>query len=197
MKIYKTNEDVIKDIKNGVLAIEGDVTFECSISISASIIVTAGNINARDINAWDINAWDITARDITAWNINAGDINAGDINAGDINAGNITAGDINAWDITARNINARNINAGNITAWNITAWGNITAWDITARNILYSAFCCVYQNIKCLSIKAKRTTSKEPICLEGKLEIKEDEKVEELTLSEVCKQLGKNIKIIK
>ena len=94
MKIYKTNEDVIKDIKNGVLAIEGDVTFECSILISASIIVNAGDITARDINAWDI---------------------------------------------------------------------------------LYYAFCCVYQNIKCLSIKAKRTPSKEPICLDGKFEIKEPE----------------------
>jgi len=135
VKIYKTNEDVIKDIKNGVLAIEGDVTFECSISISASIIVTAGDINASDITAVDINAR------------------------------NITAVDINASDITARNINARNINA-----WNITAWGDITAGDIS-----YSAFCCVYQNIKCLSIKARRTISKEPICLDGKLEIKEPE----------------------
>jgi len=166
MKIYKTNEDVIKDIKNGVLAIEGDVIFECSISIPASIIVTAGNINA-----WNINALNITALDIKAWNITAWDITARNINAGDINARDINARDITAWDITARDINA---------------------WDI-----LYYAFCCVYQNIKCLSIKAKRTPSKEPICLEGKLEIKEDEKVEELTLSEVCKQLGKNVKIIK
>jgi len=181
MKIYKTNEDVIKDIKNGVLAIEGDVIFECSISIPASIIVTAGNINA-----WNINALNITALDIKAWNITAWDITARNINAGDINARDINARDITAWDITARNINA-----GDITAWDITA-RNINAWDI-----LYYAFCCVYQNIKCLSIKAKRTPSKEPICLEGKLEIKEDEKVEELTLSEVCKQLGKNVKIIK
>ena len=155
-KIYKTQQEVEKDIKNGVLAIDGDVTFECSISISASIIVTNGDIYARDINARDINALDINA-----W-------------------------DINAWDITAGNINARDINARDINAWDINAW-----------DILYYAFCCVYQNIKCLSIKARRTPSKEPICLEGKLEIKEDEKVEELTLSEVCKQLGKNVKIIK
>jgi len=151
MKIYKKQSEVEKDIKNGVLAIEGDVKFECSISISASIIVTTGNITA----------WNITAKDITAKDINAGNINA--------------------WDINAGNINAKDITAGNITAWNIS----------------YYAFCCVYQNIKCLSIKARRTTSKEPICLDGKLGIKEDEKVEELTLSEVCKQLGKNIKIIK
>ena len=100
MKIYKTQSEVEKDIKNGVLGIEGDVKFECSISIPASIRVNDG-------------------------------------------------------DITARNITARDINAG----------------DITARNISYYAFCCVYQGIKCISIKAKRTPSKEPICLDGKLEI--------------------------
>ena len=95
MKIYKTQSDVDADIKNGVLAIEGDVKFECSISVNAKIIVTAGDINAWDINARDINAWDINAR-----NINAGDINAVDINAVDINA----------WDINARDINAVDIN---------------------------------------------------------------------------------------
>lgn len=63
MKIYKTQKEVEKDIKNDVLEIEGDVTFECLVSISASIKVT-GNINARNINAWDINARDINARNI-------------------------------------------------------------------------------------------------------------------------------------
>lgn len=144
MKIYKTQSEVEKDIKNDVLAIEGDVCFECSISISASIVVTDGNINARDI---------------TAGNIDAGDINARDIDAGDINAWNI-----NAWDITAWNITAGNINAGNITARNIDA-----------GDILYYAFCCVYQSIKCLSIKAKREIHQEPICLDGKVEIKKTE----------------------
>ena len=54
MKIYKTQKEVEKDIKDGVLAIKGDVKFECSILIEAKIIITAGNINARDITAWDI-----------------------------------------------------------------------------------------------------------------------------------------------
>ena len=54
MKIYKTQSEVEADIKNGVLAISGDVKFECQISIDASIIVTNGDINARDINARDI-----------------------------------------------------------------------------------------------------------------------------------------------
>ena len=99
MKIYKTQVAVEKDIKDGVLSIEGDVKFECSISIDASIIVTTGNITASDITAGNITASDINARDITAWNINASDINARDINAGNINAGNINARDINARDI--------------------------------------------------------------------------------------------------
>jgi len=170
MKIYKTQQEVEKDIVNGVLAIEGDVRFECSISISASIKVTCGNITAgditaRDINAGDINAWVINAGDITARDINAGDINAWVINAGDINAGDINAGNINAGDINAGNINAGNINAGNINA------GDINAWNINAGNILYYAFCCVYNFIKCKSIKAKRKIYSEPICLEGKVEI--------------------------
>ena len=139
MKIYRSQSEVERDIKDEILVIEGDVKFECSISIEASIKVICGNINARNITARNITAWDITAGDITAGDITAGDINAGDINAGDINA------------------------------------RNITAWDITAGDILYYAFCCVYKSIKCLSIKAKREIHHEPICLEGKLEIKEPE----------------------
>ena len=126
MKTYKTQKEVEKDIKNGVLTIEGNVTFECSISIDASINIIEGNINAWNINAWDINAL----------NINARDINAGNINARDINAGNINARDINAW------------------------------------NIKYYAFCCVYNSIKCISIKATRITNGKPICLDGKLQVK-------------------------
>ncbi len=155
-KVYKTQQAVESDIKNEVLAIEGNVIFECSIMIQASIEVTAGNIIARDITARDI-----TARDITARDINALDINARDINALDINALDITARDINAWDINALDINAWDINAR-----------NITAGDIDARNILYYAFCCVYQSIKCLSIRGRREIHQAPICLEGKLEYK-------------------------
>jgi len=135
MKIYKTQSEVEKDIKNNLLEIDGDVKFECSISISASIKVNAGNISARNIKAWDINAnditaWDITANDITAWDITAEDITAWDINANDINAGNITA-----------------------------------------RNISYFAFCCVYESIKCFSIRGTREKHQDPICLDGNLEI--------------------------
>ena len=144
MKVYQTQQAVENDIKDGVLAIESDVKFECSISINASIVVK-GSINAGDINAWSINA------------------------------GNIHAGDINAWNINAGNINAWNINAWDINAWNINAW-DINAWNINAMDIYYYAFCCVYESIKCLSIKSRRSTAKEPICLDGRVEILQNEK---------------------
>ena len=88
-----------------------------------------------------------------------------------INAWNITAWDITAWDITAWDITAGNINAWDINAWDINA-GDINAGDINARNILYYAFCCVYNSILCLSIKAKREKHQKPICLDGKLKLK-------------------------
>jgi hypothetical protein len=181
MKIYKTQQEVEKDIKNSVLLIERDVKFECSISIEASIKVINGNINARDIKA----------RDIKARNIKARDINALDINAWNINAWNIDALDINALDINAWNINAWNIDALDINAW------NINAWNIDARNILYYAFCSVYQSIKCKSIKAKREVHSEPVCLDGKLEIKEEPEITELTMDEVATKFGIDVKNLK
>ena len=144
MKIYKTQAEVEADIKDGMLNIDGDVKFECSISIKASI-----------------NAGDIDAGDIDAGNINARNINAGDINAGDIDAGDIDARNINAWDINAKDINAGNINA---------------------KDILYYAFCCVYNSIKCKSIKAKRDKHQEPICLDGNIEYKDEEETVQIKI---------------
>ena len=129
MKIYKTQDEVNADIKNGLLVINESVTFTFNLSIKASIKVF-GNIDAGDIDAE---------------NIDACNIDACNIDAGDINACNIDACNIDAWDIKAKNIDA---------------------W-----NILYSAFCCVYRSIFCLSIKAKREKHSQPICLDGKLEI--------------------------
>ena len=147
MKIYKTQSEVEKDIKNGVLAINDDVTFECSISINASIY----------------------AYDINACNINADNINANNINAGDIKAGNIKAGDINAYDINA--------------------------YDINAGDISYYAFCFSYNSIKCYSIEARREKHSEPICLDGKLEIKEQE--DNVALEAIKLLEEKGYKIIK
>jgi hypothetical protein len=128
MKVYKTQREVERDIKDGVLAINGDVKFECDI----------------------------------------------DINADDINAYNINANDINAYNITARNINANDIYARNINA------DDITAYNINANDISYWAFCSAYNNITCKSIKGRRESHQEPICLDGKLTIKKETKKKEL-----------------
>ena len=106
VKIYKTQSEIKTDIENGVLVIQGDVKFACSVSIDASIRVISGDINADNIDAEDINAWDINAK------------------------------------------------------------------NIDADNIVYNAFCSVYNSIKCLSVKASREVHSEPVCLEGKVEIK-------------------------
>ena len=115
MKIYKTQNEVERDIKDNVLALDESVEFQCSINIKASLQIE-GNINAR-------------------------------------------------------NINAKDISAGNINAWDISAW-NINAWDINARNILYYAFCVVYNSIKCISIKGRKVGYAKPIALDGKIEFK-------------------------
>ena len=108
MKIYKTQEEVMADVKNKVLTVDDNVSFEFSFNLDISLQI---------------------AGDIVAWNINARNINAGDINA-------------------------RNINAGDIT---------------------YYAFCCVYESIRCSSIKARREKHYLPICLDGELVVEKGE----------------------
>ena len=140
MKIYTTQREIEADIKDGVLAIEGDVKFECSFAIKASIAVR-GNITARDINALDLTAYDINAHNLTV------------------------------FDIIARNINA---------------------FDIS-----YNAFCDVYNSIKCESIKSRRTVHSKPVCLDGRLTITPKTSTKEMTVAEVSKELGYDVKIVK
>ena len=45
MKTYKTQKEVEKDIVDGVLEINEDVTFECNIDIDAPCFDTSININ--------------------------------------------------------------------------------------------------------------------------------------------------------
>ena len=58
MKIYKSQEEVNKDLVNGSLTVNDSVAFEFDL------LVIKG-----DINAWDINAGNIKAGDINAWDI--------------------------------------------------------------------------------------------------------------------------------
>jgi hypothetical protein len=159
MKIYKTQQEVDRDIKDGVLAIEGDVKFECSISISASIIVTAVDITAGDITARNITAWDITARNITAW---------------DITARNITAWDITARNITARNITARDINAGNINARDILyhafccVYKSIKCISIKAKRDIHKEPICLEGKIEYKDKEPSLSGKEISVTLDGK-----------------------------
>jgi len=56
MKIYKTQEEVDKDIEDNKLIVDDSATFECSIIIDASLKIAgdikAGNIKAKNILYW-------------------------------------------------------------------------------------------------------------------------------------------------
>jgi hypothetical protein len=56
MKIYKKQEEVEKDIKDGMLIINEDVKFECNISLEASIKVY-GDITAGTSPLWTSTLW--------------------------------------------------------------------------------------------------------------------------------------------
>lgn len=97
MKIYKTQAEVDADIKDNVLTVRGDVSFEFNLKINASIVIEAGDIRAWDIEAWNIEALNINSGNIEAWNINSGNIEAGDIMALNIKARDIKARDISFY----------------------------------------------------------------------------------------------------
>jgi hypothetical protein len=65
MKIYNTQAEIERDIKDGELYVADDVKFNCSFKIAASIWVNG------DIVAYNISAHDIIAHDISAYNISA------------------------------------------------------------------------------------------------------------------------------
>jgi hypothetical protein len=174
---YNEKTNAYEFRENGIWT---DVKFAFDLSVVA------------DIKAYNINAKNITVCNIDAYNINAKDLNACTIDAGDINAYNIDAGDINACNINTGEINAGDINAGDINACNIDA-RDINARNITANEITYFAVCFAYDNIVCTKIEGRRKNAKH-FCLDGEIIIKD--KPIEMTLEEVCKALGKNIKIV-
>lgn len=120
---------------------------------------------------------------IVAFNFNLNveaNIDAKDIKAQSINAMDINASDISAWDIITKDINAENIDSYNINVWNLRAdnikSGNIEANNIYAHDISYWAVCFAIHDIECHSIKGRRENAKHFV-LDGKLEVKNDERI--------------------
>jgi hypothetical protein len=90
----------------------------------------------------------------------------GNIDAWSIDAQDIDAQDIDVWNIRAQDIVAQNIDAGYIDAWNIS----------------FYAFCIAYRNIRCESIRGRRSNSIHS-CLDSEIEY-----IEKNTVCEHCGQ---------
>ena len=153
MRVFKDNEELKKEIKDGVIKINDDIF--CNFDINVDADIDAGNIKAGNIKAYNIKAYNIEAYNI--------------------DTNNIDARNIDAYNIEAWNIDAGNIEAGNIEANNIKAC-NIEAYNIKANDISYYGFCISYKSIKCTSISGRRVNGFHK-CLDGELIIKESKKV--------------------
>jgi len=82
MKIYKTQQELEADIKDGLLKVNDDVKIECNININASII------------CWNLDCM----------NLNCGNLNCGDLNCGNLNCWNLDCRDLNCMDLHCRNL---------------------------------------------------------------------------------------------
>jgi len=92
MRIYKTIEEIKKDIKDDCLEINDEVIFYCHIDLKANIKVQSLTVKG-DLSVWNLEATDVFV---------AGDI----INAREIKVEEITANKIKAVTINAEKIHA-------------------------------------------------------------------------------------------
>jgi hypothetical protein len=180
MKIYKTQKEFEKGIKDGRFFVKDDIditAFNLNVEADIDILgeIFAADISARSIRSSSINAGNITALDIMTGHIYAKNINVRDIRAHNIYAREIKARDISAWDITAENIIVGDIKADDINAKDIKAW-DIKARNINARDVIYYAIAIAHENIKVRSIIGGRKNAKH-LALDGKLEIEGWQKV--------------------
>ena len=63
MKIYKTQQEVESDIKDGLLKVDDDVKIECNIIINASII--CWNLDCGDLHCMDLDCMNLDCRDLS------------------------------------------------------------------------------------------------------------------------------------
>ena len=70
-------------------------------------------------------------------------------------------GDLNCLNLNCLDLNCLNLNCD-----------DLICWDLNCRdNVSYYAICFAYKNIKCKSIKGRRSNCKEPFVLDGTIEI--------------------------
>jgi len=139
---------------------------------------TGNNFNGWDFDGRDFNGWDFDGRDFNGrdfnggdfngWDFNGRDFNGWDFNGRDFSGGNFTGNNFNGGDFNGRDFTGRNFNGSNFTG------NNFNGRDFDGKKVSYWAFFICYGSIKCESIEGGRENHAEPICLDGKLEIKQD-----------------------
>ena len=92
MKIYKTQQEVESDIKDGLLKVDDDVKIECNININASII-------CRNLYCWDLDCGDLNCGDLDCGNLNCEDLKCMDLHCGDLNCGDLECMDLSYYAI--------------------------------------------------------------------------------------------------
>ena len=138
------------------------------------------DFNGRNFNGGDFYGCDFNGVDFDGCDFNGRNFNGGNFNGYDFNGRDFNGYDFNGYDFNGMNFNGYNFNGKKVSYW---------------------AFFNCYGSIKCESIKARRTPHSEPICLDGKLEIKDDTETikigDQIYNKQEVEEALKNVKSIK
>ena len=179
MIVYRTLDELQKDIKDNRLVANGDIEI-CFDLTELELSIRAWNIKAQDlavksIESYNIDAEDIKAKSIDAIHIDAIDVDverlcAQDMHVEFVKAKSIDAHNLCVWDVEAQEIDAIDIQAQKVKAKNIRAL-NIVVTSIDAKSVSYDAYCIAYEALSCESIKGRRENSVHR-CLDSEIVIK-------------------------
>jgi hypothetical protein len=108
---------------------------------------------------------------------------------------NFNGGDFNGGDFKGRNFNGWDFNGGNFNGWDFNG-GDFNGGDFNGRNfkggkISYYAVFIAYNSLKCTSWEKRRENALDPICLDGKLEIIQDEENDVKKAIKLLEEKGK------
>lgn len=97
----------------------------------------------------------------------------------------IVKGSLDCRNLDCRNLNCRNLNCMDLTCWDLNCRDltcrDLKCWYLNCRDLNFYAVAFAYNNIKCKSIKGRRTKSKYFV-LDGEIEIEK---------KEVCSECGR------
>jgi len=112
MRIYKTQQEVESDIKDGLLKVDDDVKIECNININASII-----------------CWNLDCMNLNCGNLDCRDLNCGNLNCGDLNCGNLNCWNLDCRDLNCRNLDCRDLNCMDLDCRNLSYYAVAFAYE--------------------------------------------------------------------